>query len=328
MRVQARRVTKQASVLALTLIGLAFAGAAKAQCLTIDNATVPGAYNPFSASGFDQTMTLTVRRGIISTVREGNLVFVRRPGDNRNYDVKIVSDDGGSGAGTSVLYYPPGPTLSTGNNDAGEIEANFLILPTRTFQARFTAPAQSDILAGTIDLVLDVKFLCEELIGSTSGTTSSGFTLRLTVQSALQASFVGSSLDFKEIGSLSTAQIPGTPNSVKQVTGSLRVASSGPYEVKAASQNGWVMTPNGAAATQANQKIGYELSLLGRTVRPGGSFTPKVCSRATVTGVYLPMSVTLLEGGVGKTPSPTYQDTVTVTVTPLGATTPATETCP
>lgn len=307
--------------------GLALAGAAKAQCVTIDNASVPGSYNPFSPTGFDQTLTLTVRRGLISTVREANVVFVRRPGDNRDYDVKIVSDDGGSIAGTSVLYYPPGPILSTANNNPGEIEADFLILPTRTFQARFTAPPQSDIQAGNVQLVFDVKFLCESLLSNDSGTTSSGFTLNLTVLSALQASFVGSSLDFKEIGSITTAGLPSVPDTVKRVTSALRVASSGPYEIKATSQNGWAMTPNGGSATLPRQKISYELSLAGRVARPGNEFTPKVCARATVTGTYLPMSVTLLEGGANKEPSPTYQDTITVTVTPLGATTPAPDNC-
>jgi len=318
---------KKRWILPLAIAGLAFAGAAQAQCVTINNATVPGSFNPFSASGLDQTMTLTIHRSLLGA-REGNIVFIRRPGDNRDYDVRLVSDDG-TGAGGSILYYPPGPTLSTGNNDPGEMDLSFALFGTvRTSQVRFIAPALSDIPAGSINLVLDVKYLCEELIGQSSGTTPSGFSLTLNVLSALQASFVGSSLDFTEIGSLSTAQLPAAPDSVKRVTGSLRVASSGPYEVRATSQNGWTMTPNGGAASQANQKIGYEFSLVGRTARPGNNFAPKICSWATVTGKYLPVAVTLLEGGVGKSPSPTYQDTVTVTFTPLGATTPAPEACP
>lgn len=317
----------KSSLLVSVLAGLTFAGCARAQCLTVDNLTLPSAYNPFSATGMDQTATINIRRGGIFQSLQGNLVFLRRPGDNRNYDIKVVSDDG-SGSGSSVLYYPPGPALSTGNNDAGEIDVNFLIFSDRTAQVRFILPAQTDLPAGTQDLVLDVKFLCEELFGNSSGTTPLGFTARLNVLSALQASFVGSSLDFSEIGAISTSNLPATPESVKRVTGALRVASSGPYEIKATSKNGWVMTPNGGAASLAREKIGYEMQLVGRTVRPGSSFIPKICSRAGINGVYLPISVTLVEGGVGKTPSPTYQDTITVTVTPLGATTPAPDGCP
>jgi hypothetical protein len=41
------------------------------------------------------------------------------------------------------------------------------------------------------------------------------------------------------------------------------------------------------------------------------------CNRAGLGGQYLPITVSLKEGGLAKTPSSDYRDTLTVTVTPL-----------
>lgn len=310
--------------LAASLAVFGCSSAAWAQCVTIDAAHLPLPYNPFSGANINQVVTLNIsRRGIITQPGDANLVFLRRPGDSNPYDIVVVSDDGGSG-GSSVLYSPPGPILSTGNNNAGEVDMAFggLIGPNeRTAQVRFTAPVNIDLTAGEIELRFDVKYLCEhQIIGTSTGTNSSGLIIRLTVLSALQASFVGAALDFGEIGHLTRAQAITAPDAVKKRSSFLRVASSGPYSIRATSQNGWRMTQDGSTTSDANKRIDYEFSLAGRTARPGTDFVTKVCARASVAGEYLPVSVMLLDGGAGKASSPLYEDIVEVTFTPLGAT--------
>jgi len=315
---------KQLLGLAASLAILGCSGAAYAQCVTIDAAHLPLPYNPFSGAAINQVLTLNIHRsGLVDRAAEANLAFLRRPGDSNPYDIVAVSDDGGSG-GSSVLYSPPGPPLSALNNNAGEIDMVFgnIFQPNdRTAQVRFTAPVNVDLPAGEVELKFDVKYLCEHiLIGSSTGTNNSGLILRLTILSALQASFVGAALDFGEIGNLTRAQAITAPDAVKTKSSFVRVASSGPYSIRATSQNGWMMTQNGSATSDNNKRIGYEFSLAGRTARAGSDFVTKICARASVAGEYLPVSVTLLDGGAGKAASPLYEDIVEVTFTPLGAT--------
>jgi hypothetical protein len=145
------------------------------------------------------------------------------------------------------------------------------------------------------------------------------------VLSALQASFVGPALDFGEIGGLTTAALPSTPNSVKQRTGSIRVASSGPYSVALTSANQFQMTYPGGSLATANQRIPYSLDFLGQTrTTASPTFTTVTCQRAGLSGQYLAVTPTLAEGGAGKAPAPNYQDILTVTVTPLAVPPPST----
>jgi hypothetical protein len=312
------------------LLGLAMSlavfgcSAASAQCVTIDAARLPLPYNPFGVGGINQVVTLNIHRGgLVDRAAEANLTFLRRPGDTNPYDMTAVSDDGGSG-GSSVLYSPPGPPLSTANNNAGEIDLAFgnIFQPNdRTAQVRFTAPVNVDLPAGEVELRFDVKYLCElQIFGPNSGTNNSGLILRMTVLSALQASFVGSSLDFGEIGNLTRVQAITAPDAVRKRSSFVRVASSGPYSIRATSRNGWRMTKDGSTTSEENKRIAYEFSLAGRTAQPGSDFVTKTCARAGVAGEYLPVAVTLLDGGVGKASSPLYEDIVEVTFTPLGAT--------
>ena len=316
---------------AAMLAALCVAGPARADCISIDSARLPTPYNPFNASaGIDQTITLSVRRYpviLLDKPDEANIVFVRRAGDNYPYDIILVKDDG-AGSGGSVLYSSP-PTLSAGNNDNGEIDVDYGIIlgsDVRYPQIRFTAPVNTDLPAGDIELAFDIKVLCES--PTSLETISSGFKISLTVLSALQASYTGSALDFGEIGGMTTADINASGDAVKRRTGNIRVASSGPYKLEATSQNNWQLTKGGTPTANANERIAYQFSLAGRTAQTGSDYAPKACLRAGVAGEYVPVSALLLEGGVGKAASSTYQDVVTVTVTPLGATeAPGATTC-
>jgi spore coat protein U-like protein len=178
-----------------------------------------------------------------------------------------------------------------------------------------TIPPGLDLEAGE-PIVFDIVYVC---LGSglnsvfTPTTLSQAVTININVLSALQASYVGPSLDFGEIGAVTNAQA-----SSLSVNGAIRVASTGPYSVTMSSANNYRMIYPGGDPANTSQSIRYSVRLLGQTrdsVRP--NFNATTCRRAGVAGENLALSATLQEGGQGKAPSPSYRDTVTITVTPL-----------
>jgi hypothetical protein len=297
-----------------------------AQCVTLDPVVVSQPYNPMSATDYVAAFTVTahrVRPFLSSPAAEANFVFLRKTTDSRPYELFVLLDDGGAG-GTNSVFNPPGPTVQPGNNDAAEVDLRFgssFQPDTRTFDLQLRIPAGASLPAGDTDILLDVSYLCEfDLFFSQRGVDPSAFRVRITVSSALQASLVGTELDFGEIGSLSTQAVGTAPLTTTQRRRFLRVASSGPYEVRAESQNAWRMTVTGAATSKPNEQIGYRFELLGQSVdATRRTFQPVLCRSAGTGGQLLPMTATLTEGGLGKAPSPTYRDIVTITVTPMAA---------
>ena len=100
--------------------------------------------------------------------------------------------------------------------------------------------------------------------------------------------------------------------------GMIRVASTGPFTDGVASANSYRLTYPGGDLGVSGETIKYAAHFLGQTKDSASPiFNTVVCKRASPIGETLPISVTLREGGQGKSPAPNYQDTLTITVTPL-----------
>lgn len=321
--------------ISMLILGLA-AGAAsltahtvQAQCVIFDPVVLSGTFDPFNPSGTTvQTVTITARRPSAvggKKTQEVDFIYLRRPDTPASLAIVQTSTGG------QILENPPGHVLDPNNVNPNEVELNFGGVgqpDVQTFVVTITVPSGADLAAGTTDLFVDQKYYCKRTGGAAdeSGVVPNSLDIRINVLSALQASFVGPALDFGEIGALTTAALPSTPNSVKQRTGNVRVASSGPYSVALTSANQFQMTYPGGNLGTANQRIPYQLDFLGQTRSTASpTFSTVTCQRAGLSGQYLAISPTLLEGGAGKVPAPNYQDILTVTVTPLAvppATTP------
>jgi len=303
-------------------------GAAQAQCVTFDPVVLSGNFDPFNPSGTTvQTVSVTARRPPAvggKKTQEVDFIYLRRPDTPASLTVVQTSTGG------QILENPPGHVLDPNNVNPNEVELNFGGVgqpDVKTFMVTITVPSGADLPAGTTDIYVDQKYYCKRTGGAAdeSGVIPNSLDIRINVLSALQASFVGPALDFGEIGTLATASLPSTPNSVKQRTGNVRVASSGPYSVALTSANQFRMTYAGGNLATANQRIPYQLDFLGQSKTTASpTFNTVTCSRAGLSGQYLAVTPTLLEGGAGKVPSPNYQDVLTVTVTPLAVPTSTT----
>jgi len=214
----------------------------------------------------------------------------------------------------------------TGNNQASDVF---------TLNLTLQLPANLNINAGST-LPFDIVYSCNGTGGggpfTDTGTVSNAIVVNVIVLSGLQASYVGTNLDFGEVGNLTTAQVLAAPATyTTPTTNYIRVASSGPYKIDVASQNNYKLTFSGGSLANANQTLAYKALFLGQqrtTASP--TFTTVTCVRAGLDAAagILPIRATLLEGGQGKTPASVYSDTITVTVTPLLSTVPSQQNCP
>jgi hypothetical protein len=143
------------------------------------------------------------------------------------------------------------------------------------------------------------------------------------VLSALRTHYVGTALDFGEIGALTSNIDPNTSQpKVTSPSNYVAVQASGAYQITLSSQNGYKLKKPGGTTT--NDEVRYSLNFIGLTrdtaSGAAGAITfDKTCKRPTAfdSGEKLYIQATLAEGGAGKNPSPSYSDLLTVTVTPL-----------
>lgn len=297
-----------------------FAGAASAQSCGVTGTNVAsiGNYDPFSPSAISSVTTSVTLTRLTGTggkkTQNVNFYFVK-PAGSPAY--QIIHD------GSNVLYEAPGyagaPILNVNNSNPtpGLVYVSFggaSAPDTQTVSFTVSVPPGADLTAGGT-IPFDIRYVCKGTGGMTDvsapQTLGNAFSLNITVLSALQASYVGSALDFGEIGTVSTATVLGAPATYTR-TGAVRVASSGPYSVGLASQNSFQLTAAGAST------IDYQMTFLGQTRSSASpSFSPVTCVRAGITGVNLPLGVRLQEGGETKIPASSYSDTLSVTVTPL-----------
>ncbi len=211
----------------------------------------------------------------------------------------------------------------TGNNTGSD---------TATATFRVTIPAEADIKA-TQQLAFNAVFTCNIQGGKANGYEGGGTIVNavrfpVVVLSALRASFVGSALDFGEIGDVTDALAS------QKNTGAgkhVRVQSSGAYTISMTSENGYHLSKPGAVPNNPNDKIAYKVNFLGLERGPDNAAVPieRTCMRAGLASSadILPVLGTLIEGGSDKNPSSSYTDNLQVTITPLAYEAPATIDC-
>lgn len=328
----------------------AWSGSAQAACGITGSATASGGtYDPFNPAGFPTaTVTLNLTRindangnktdkvnfflRSNSTAADGTSiiptqVLVKGQHEGQNLDIFYDFNQ------PAPIYAPTtvSPSainrflkiLFTGNDDASDtVQVVFQI----------TLPANLDLNA-SVNLPFDAVFACSTTGGGgptqQTGQISNAVVFPITVLSALQATYAGTALDFGEIGTVTTADVGNAPLTyVTPPINYVRVQSSGPYSIQMTSANNYVLTPSGAATADPLQRIGYRVKFLGQTRGTANSTAVSyVCPRAGVGSAaedQLYVQAQLAEGGAGKAVSPTYLDTLTVTVAPLAASIPTT----
>jgi spore coat protein U-like protein len=172
--------------------------------------------------------------------------------------------------------------------------------------------------------VFDILYICSGEGGLLSVPVpvrdTGSVRINVNTVSALQAYYAGAALDFGEIGDATTAAVQGAPERyTTSSANTLRVRSSGPFEVRVRSQNDFRLTFPGGNLTDTAQTIRYSARFLGQDVTSNASFGTKTCVRAGIGGEAgtLPLRATLQEGGSTKTPAPNYADTISITFTPI-----------
>lgn len=284
-------------------------------------------YDPFSPSGISSaTFTLTLTRYRPTTAKKTQEVaFYFTTPTTTQAGIQITTTATGN-----LLYYgptfPATPDLATtGGTTTGVYYAwgTASDPDTITLSATVTIPAGTDFESSN-SIPFGIRYVCKGTGGLSSVTTPVNITgalsLGVTVLSGLQASYVGSDLDFGQVGTTDTATVLGAPGSYTQ-SGNIRVASSGPFTVAVTSDNNYQLTAGGA------DTLDYKMHFLGQDrTNASPTFTTVTCDYVGLTGVYLPISAILQEGGVGKAPG-AYADTINVTVSPIvSAASP--DTCP
>jgi hypothetical protein len=315
------------------VVSAGFAGDAQAQsrCGASGQATAASTitYDPFSATGLSQVtipLILTRTRGNVVGYTRDVSIILTQPVGSPAYQVTYN--------GYNVLYSEgatqsrPRATTSqdSGTNAAGEIRytwGGLLASDVSTpLNLRVTVPPNADLSAGD-PIEFDILFVCTGVVLDNVGTPTrlaDGIRINVNTVSALQAYYAGSALNFGEVGDLTTAQVTSAPASyTTPLSNTIRVKSSGPYEVRVQSQNDFKLTFPGGALGDASQTIRYQARFLGTNVTSNSSFGTRTCQRAGVSGSggTLPITATLLEGGAGKAPSDNYADTITVTFSPV-----------
>lgn len=346
----------KAAALALASLLLGWSGSAFAQAATCgitgSSTASPAIYDPFSPTGLaTTTVTLNLTRVNGSGGQKTNIVnfYLRSPNSNAN-GVQIIPRSAvivGSitGFNQNIFYDNPGPVPTVAPTSLNPIPPNNFLkmeftgnnLASDTAQVVFDVvfPANLNLNAST-SLAFDAIFACSTTGGGgptqQTGSITNAVVFPVTVLSALQASFVGTALNFGEIGTVTNVQAPTVNTGTSSY---IRVQSSGAYVVTLSSANAFRLRhPTGSLAVPA-ERVDYSLRFLGQTrsnattPTTGATAITQNCARAgigTSNEDRLYLMGTLVEGGVGKTPalSGNYSDTLTVTITPqnIGTTFP------
>jgi len=329
--------------------GAAFA-AQQCGLTTVNGGTANLTYDPFNGNNTNITLTgVTLSRvNGAGGQKTANLEFyVKGTTAAQNGTVLIPVSATGSGSGGptgSNIFFgtnqtPPTLNINSGSPAPGVFRwaftGNNAASDLFTLNITLQLPANLNLNAGTT-LPFDVVYSCNGTGGggpfTDTGTVSNAIVVNVTVLSGLQASYVGTNLDFGEIGQVTNANVTTAPATyTTPTTNYIRVASSGPYSVAMTSQNNYKMTFAGGNLGNPLQTIQYKALFLGQTPTTATpAFNTITCVRAgtdAAAGV-LPIRAQLLEGGQGKTPAGSYSDTLTVTVTPLLSTVPSQQNCP
>lgn len=334
----------------LTLSGLsAGAQAQSASCGITGSATASTAsYDPFNPSGLGTTsVQLNLRRVNGAGGQKTSAVNLYLKGQNGTADgisivpTSVVVDGNFTGTGLNIFYnfsqavpiIAPTSQSPSGSNRFLKIEfnGNNAASDFATVIFAVSLPANFTLNASTT-LPFDAIFACSTTGGGQptqqTGSIANAISLPITVLSALQASYVGTALDFGDVGQVAAGQTTG-PTSINN---HVRVRSSGPYSLMMTSQNGYKLTFAGGNLADPRQTLSYSARFAGQTSSAASpTFATVTCLRAGVPAAeadILPVQASLLEGGQGKMAAPLYSDILTITVTPLVDTAPAQVNCP
>jgi hypothetical protein len=316
-----------------TALSLAAPAAAQTSCGVTGQAQAASSvtYDPFSPTGLQQvTIPLTLTRFANGGAKTNSVSFIliQRAGSPA-YQVLYNNQN---------ILYPENATQGRPVLDSkatGQIYYFFggASAPDQStpFNLTVTIPASTDLSAGE-PIRFEILYVCNGTGGLSDVTTptrlSNAIQINVNVLSALQASYVGPPLDFGDVGAKTALQVATDPG---PRTGNVRVLSSGPYSVRLTSQNGYRLTYSGGNPALPEQSIRYRATFVGQSRDATNSAAiERVCARAGLasSGQLLPIQTVLLDGGVGRVAAPTYQDILTVTITPLVAPQSATSCAP
>ena len=315
---RALKKTLLAAMVVMAATGTAGVAAAQNCGVTGTNAVSLGNYDPFNPvaiSSVTTSVTLTRVVGAGGKKTQSVNFYFTKPSGSPAYQILFN--------GSNVLYNEPSyagaPTLNFNNagDQPGLVYVNFggaSAPDTLTVPFTVTIPAGVDLSAGD-PIRFDIRYVCKGTGGLADVPSplifANAFTLNVNVLSALQASYAGPALDFGEVGTVTDTAVLAAAGTYTK-TGQVNVRSSGPYSVAMTSTNGYQLKAGGTAS------MNYQATFLGQTVSNASqTFTTRTCARAGLTGVNLPVSTRLLQGGQGITPAPVYSDTLNVTITPL-----------
>ena len=316
----------------------------------------PVVYDPFNPSGLAST-NITVNLTRVNNSGGGDTRIV-------NFYLRANATTGTAADGASIIptsvvgsaaiegiglnifhnYNGPFPTLPlnpingtpTGANRYMEINFTGNNAASNTAQVNFNVSLPANLNLNAIqNLAFDAFFTCNIQGGQSNGATNTGtfanaVVFPVTVLSALRTYYAGTDLAFGEIGN-----VPAVPLAPVRTNPSnyIFVQSSGAYSVTLSSQNAFKMKKPGAVAV--GDEVRYSLKFLGDTrstaTTPTANATAinHTCQRAglATAGQTLPIQATLIDGGQGKNPSPTYTDILTVTIAPLAYSTVSADNC-
>ncbi len=296
----------------------------------------PAIYDPFNPTGLAATsVTLTLTRiNPLGGEKTGIVNFYLKSNSTAADGASIIptsatGDANFEGFGNNVFYNfnASGPILQpTATTHPSTVNRFFRAdftgnnSDSNTFTVTFTLQFPPNLnLSAQESLPFDAIFSCTTSGGGKPtdqvGVAPGALVFPVTVLSALRTYYAGTDLAFGEIGNI--PPVPPSPirtNSANHIV----VQSSGAYSVELTSQNGFKMKKPGAATV--DDEIRYSLKFLGDT-RGINDFTEinhtcKTTGGASVAEI-LPIQATLIDGGQGKNPSPTYTDYLTVTIAPL-----------
>jgi hypothetical protein len=354
MKMAMREKLVQIGLMLFALFGLT-GPAYAASCGIIGSATAaPALYDPFNPAGLaTTTVQLNLTRINGSGGEKTDIVHFFLKSINNKADgaiivpTSVIGDVNTNGLGLDIFYdfAEPPPTYAPTNlalPSAGnrflriEFTGNNAASDTALVTFNISLPANLDLNASA-NLPFDAIFACSTTGGGgqtkQTGQITNAVVFPVTVLSALQASYAGTALDFGEVGDKTTVDVLAAPATyTTPIFNHVSVRSSGPYTVSLTSQNGYRLTFPGGTLTNPLHTLKYNLRFVGQTRNNASpTFNTVTCLRAGVPAFEadaLAVQATLTEGGQGKLVSPSYSDTLTVTVAPLATGAPSQQNCP
>ena len=285
------------------------APAAWAQCVTVDPTIVPEIrLDPMNAAGsaeLAQPFTLTFRRATV---------------DNQpiQFRYQILDEDSavqsrvGVSEGPVVVWQGNDSTRDVGglrNQAYAQMNSGLVVIgqddvaSQRQMMLRLT-DLRSDLRSGIYREQFTVRYWCDSDGATPPFESVAVVGVSVAVPNVLSASVAGASahgeIDFLDFASLArTLQVS--------------VRSTGPYRVTAKSLNGGFMLREGSVGTDASDRIPYDATLDGQSIRVGGEAAATM-PRAGLAGRQLPLQVAVQD--VRSNRAGAYTDTLLLTLEP------------